>query len=181
MIGLAIALVLTGSILAGCSAEKHPTEDQLKAALERLWPQVISVQSLTVKYSPMKLVSGTSLPDGSLQATCKVVAKLNQDLYVKSNEMGQRMAEPEAIRDLMRRAEIARGQGFELSRYLGAQAWQQADKNLYDDALNTLIFYPSKAILYLKSPAGQVVQFDASIGAVPHVNSWQLGVLDEGG
>jgi hypothetical protein len=181
MMRLAIALVLTGSILAACSAEKHPTEDQLKAGLETLWPQVISVQSLTVKYSPMKLVSGTSLPDGSLQATCKVVAKLNQDLYVKSNEMGQRMAEPEAIRDLMRRAEIARGQGFELSRYLGAQAWQQADKNLYDDALNTLIFYPSKAILYLRSPAGQVVQFDASIGAVPQIDSWQLAVLDEGG
>jgi len=78
----AISLTLAGLILAGCSAEKHPTGDQLKAALETLWPQIIHVQSLTVRYSPMKQVNGTSLPDGSLQATCKVVAKLNQDLYV---------------------------------------------------------------------------------------------------
>ena len=140
----AISLALAGSILSGCSAEKHPTEDQLKAVLETLWPQIISVQSLTVRYSPMKLVSGTSLPDGSLQATCKVVAKVNQDLYVKSNEMGPQMSEPEAIRDLRRRAQLAGVQGFELSQCLSAQAWERADKNLYDDALNALIFYPSK-------------------------------------
>jgi hypothetical protein len=176
-----IAIFRAALILTGCSGEKHPTDDQLKAALETLWPQIISVQSLTVRYSPMKLVSGTSLPDGSLQATCKVVAKLNQDLYVKSNELGPKMSEPEAIRDFKRSAEVARVQGFEFSQCLGAQAWEQTDKNLYDEALNALIFYPSKVILYLKSSAGQIVQFDASVAAIPQIESWQLAVFDDGG
>jgi hypothetical protein len=175
------SLVFAALILAGCSAEKHPTEDQLKAALETLWPQVISVQSITVRYSPMKFAAGTSLPEGSVQATCKVVAKVNQDLYLKCNEIAPQMAEPGAIRDLRRSAEVARVQGFELSQCLSAQGWERPDKNRYDEALNSLIFYPSKMILYLKSPAGQVVQFDALIAAIPQIDSWQLAVVDDGG
>lgn len=184
MNGVAAPSILTAIMLAGCSAEKHPTDDQLKTVLETtLLPQIIKVQSLTVRYSPMKQAAGTSLPSGSLLATCKVVAKLNQDLCVRYDQVGFEVFEPEVIKDLRRRAELARVHGLELSECLSVQPWEQADKNLYEEVLGPVLAYPypPRVMVYLKSHAGQTVQFDTSIAAVPQIDSWQLAVLDDSG
>ena len=44
--------IVVGLILAGCSAEKHPPEDQLKTVLEMIAPQLIGVQSVSARYAP---------------------------------------------------------------------------------------------------------------------------------
>jgi hypothetical protein len=70
----AISVTLAGFIPVICFAQAHPSDDHLKSLLGAVAPRIFDIQSLTVRYSPMKEMSGTTLPDGSLQAICKVVA-----------------------------------------------------------------------------------------------------------
>jgi hypothetical protein len=64
-------MTLAGVIPIICFAQAHPSDDQLKSLFGAIAPQIFDIQSLTVRYAPMKEISGTTLPDGSLQAICK--------------------------------------------------------------------------------------------------------------
>src|ERR1700747_1412218 len=85
------------SLLAGCSGQRHPGEEDLKKQLASIDPELLEVESVTVQYSPMKEVFGTTLREGSLQAVCKVSAKTRRDLYVEIDPSSAKSTEDQNV------------------------------------------------------------------------------------
>jgi hypothetical protein len=117
-------------------------------------------------------MSGTALPDGSLQAICKVVGKLKQDLCVTAGQTDSNNADAKLILDLERRKQQNADQWIKLDQHLSIP-----DQKRLNAAYYPLGDYPEKVILFLKSPAGDTFQFNASILAVPQVDSWKLQTI----
>ena len=168
-----LSLFLGCLVLAGCSAEKHPTDDQLKAFLGTLAPQLVDVESIRVRFSPMRQMLGNTLPDGSVQAVCKVTAKLKQDLYVKADQADPDNSQAKLIIDLEKRKKENRDQWLKFTNYLNIQ-----DRNELGTVCNNLWNYPEKVIIFQKSRRGFSLEFNASILAIPQVDSWKFQFID---
>jgi hypothetical protein len=161
-------------LFAGCSGQKHPSEDQLKEQLASMDPQLLEVESVTAQYSPMKEVLGTTLPEGSLQAACKISAKTKRDLYVEIDPSNANSAEEKGVAQIQLRARAINNTRVEkVSKGLDGQ--EEKDLQAAYDGVENLA---RGSILSRRTPAGQVVQFHVSILVIPQVDSWKFQPLD---
>jgi hypothetical protein len=123
-------------LFAGCSGQKHPGEDQLKRQLGNLDPQLLEVDSVTAQYSPMKEILGTTLPEGSLQATCSISARTKRDLYIEIDSSNANSAEEKNVVQLQLRAKAIDDKRFEkVSKGLDGQE-QKEIQAAYDAVQN---------------------------------------------
>jgi hypothetical protein len=167
------AWIVFAIALAGCSGEKHPSNAELEAKLSQIAPQMIEIGSVQAQFSPMSQFLGTTLPTGSMQAVCKVNAKLKQGLYTEA-------AGPDIDTDQGKRLAglNARAKGIDYARVQKMCDGLNPDEvKVLQAACEKLTDFPRQVVIALKTPAGQAVAFNATILAIPQVDSWKLEPL----
>jgi hypothetical protein len=119
-------------------------------------------------------VLGTTLPEGSLQATCSISARTKRDLYIEIDSSNANSAEEKNVVQLQLRAKAIDDKRFEkVSKGLDGQE-QKEIQAAYDAVQNVA----RGSILSCRTPAGRIVQIHASILAIPQVDSWKFQTLD---